>query len=344
MASNFRDYLADRGVLLPVFDDIARGRALTLRRRGDGSLAIDFHANRMREPANARFVIQMFASVHGSLAGGIDLYNHANLLGVGAKVFRPTAAECFALEEIEIRLPVAEYAQPFPTFAVEFPPEYTAARRMRGTGLFIGVEQQYAPVGQIVSHDPGLGLILASTITDSADETVLCGIVGDPASATMEDDLGRTLADAEPINEDETAVQKRCCRVAMNACLLLVDRGFRKAAADPAAERASKELEQAKRRGAAAEEAARTRRRVIPTEYGFVQNVNVRRAVRGDVGGSEAGDEATRRVSPHWRSAHWRMQPCGPGRSRTRRVLIPHVMVNRSRFAGEESGTLVVQS
>ena len=62
-----------------------------------------------------------------------------------------------------------------------------------------------------------------------------------------------------------------------------------------------------------------------PMRFAFAEEVVVysREAVDGDRNGVGGWT-----VKPHWRRGHWRLQPCGPGRSERRRIAIPSVLVN----------------
>lgn len=340
-----RAYLEDKRHLYPLLDAIHQTNALRLVRSSLAADAdFDFDGTRLSR-LHLAFVNGMFAHVGRNIAACLDLFSLIRLVGDGPKVFRPTAAECFALEEVQVRIPVSAYAQPFPTFCVEFPEEYRLARRTEGIGVFGGTES-YSPVAQVLTHLPEIGVITGATITDSADGAVLCGMIGSPGAETIEADVMRRLGDnhSAAINDDELTTERRAVRVALNACLLLMDRGFRKLPHSDEAERLSKQLRAKATARPGVLDDIRRRRRAIPTAYVIEQNVDVRRIIRGDVPDSVAEDATKRRVRPHWRSAHWRMQRHGAGLALSKRVLIPHVMVNADHFGGSNSETFVSQS
>jgi len=64
-----------------------------------------------------------------------------------------------------------------------------------------------------------------------------------------------------------------------------------------------------------------------PILYAFAEEVVVfHRETREENG--EGNGVGGWTVKPHWRRGHWRLQPCGPGRSERRRIAIPSVLVN----------------
>jgi len=340
-----RSYLEDKRYLYPLLDALHRTDALRIVRPSPAHDAdFTFDGTRLSREHLA-YVSGMFAEVGRSIAACLDLFSLIHLVGDGPKVFRPTAAECFALEEVQVRIPVSAYAQPFPTFCIEFPAEYREARRTEGIGVFGGTES-YGPVAQILTHLPAIGVITGATLTDSGDGAVLCGMIGSPGAATIEDDVMRRLGDnhTAAINDDELTTERRAVRVALNACLLLMDRGFRKVPHSDEAERLSRQLRSKAKTPARVLDELRARRRAIPTGYVIEQSVDVRRIIRGNVSDAVAEDATRRRVRPHWRSAHWRMQRHGVGLTQSKRVLIPHVMVNAEDFGGSNSETFVAQS
>lgn len=343
--TTLRSYLEDKRYLYPLLDALHKTNALRVVRPSLSHDAdFDFDGTRLSREHLAYF-FSLFADVGRNVAACLDLFSLIRLVGDGPKVFRPTAAECFALEEVQVRIPVFAYAQPFPTFCIEFPEEYQLARRTEGIGVFGGTES-YSPVAQILTHLPDVGVITGATITDSADGVVLCGMIGSPGAATIEDDVMRRLGDnhSAAINDDELTTERRAVRVALNACLLLMDRGFRKLPHSDEAEAFSRKLRSKKTTRPGVLDAIRHQRRAIPTAYVIEQSVDVRRIIRGDVPDSVAEDATRRRVRPHWRSAHWRIQRYGAGLALSKRVLIAHVMVNADHFGGSNGETFVSQS
>jgi hypothetical protein len=159
----------------------------------EGDTAIGLDPNLMRTP-KYREMASGLGGVFGRCPSGmVELYVIARNLADGLKVFCPTAEECFALEEVEMRVPVSAYAQPFPSFAVQFPPEYAAARSVRGLGHLpgvpVGVETEYRPVGMMLRHDPHLSTIMGALATTDPLGTFLCIRLGKAPDNIIEDDV-----------------------------------------------------------------------------------------------------------------------------------------------------------
>jgi hypothetical protein len=260
----------------------------------------------------------------------VELYVLGQALAEGPKLFRPTAAECEALEEIEVTVPVSDYAQPFDTFSVEFPPGYMQARAVEGLDLD-GRSAHYRPVAATVRHEKALGVLLLVVYTDHASGLVLVGILGTTPDTLLEADINRRLANSGASLPAEVVLQQRCSRIALNACLLLMQGGFREAGHACRAEY----IERLRRRNSRADQENLA---LIPEVYTFAQDVDVRRAV----GPAEAAEFSPtgRQVRPHYRRSHWRMQRHGAGLALVKRLLIPHTLVRRDRFRGDPGDTV----
>ena len=63
----------------------------------------------------------------------------------------------------------------------------------------------------------------------------------------------------------------------------------------------------------------------VPMRYTFAEEVVL---FQREAGATEANGTGGWTVTPHWRRGHYRWQPCGPGRSERRRIVIPSVLVN----------------
>lgn len=271
----------------------------------------------------------------------------ARMVASGPKVFRPSLAECEAFEEVELRIPLECYAQPFPAFVIEYPEGYWVRNECRVR--MSGEERAFQPGFTIINHDAESRMIALTTYGRGANSFIFAGLVGVGDHATIEDNIrsiiNGSISDSG-MESDDAAVDTRCLRVAMNCCMMLVNRGFKRSPETNAAliERLHAQAEKARKREGDGSRTARNNMldaKAVPQFYQFSQVVSV----RGLVGSSGAMEHTPtgRKLRPHWRTAHWKMQPHGPKNSLRKPRLVPHVMVNGDEFQGDVSQTFYQQ-
>jgi hypothetical protein len=315
--------------------DTVRYDLVRLESRPDGGVAAQFWDDPRAPPGAARAVAD---ACRGRPYRPAELLAVGSLLAEGVKAFRLTARQCEALEETSLTLDAGEYAQPFPTFAIDLPADYAAARVARGLR-----EGEHRPAYLVLHHRPAdrLLLFVAGMEHGGAVTGSLVWVLRPGPGTVLEDCWGPRLAEAWGMTEEEAGLSDRLIRLGLNVALLADACGTR-SAPDPALER---------RRRRAAARLARGRKTDVnliemarvPTYLTFDQEVTLYQAgprPEGGVppaGGGDEGEEAAGR-RPHWRRGHWRMQPCGEGRRSRRRVRIPPVLVNAHRLAGEVPG------
>lgn len=316
--------------------------------------------------AAARALVQQTENNIQGLTGLAELYLAVGALATGPKVFTPSAADCRALEEIELRLHPRDFSTPFPFLLVELPAGYAGeiaapARHRRNPEL----QATATPTLVVVHHQPGMPVVFclalaaitpAATLEDSlAARLYPLGRVRPVAGAipaheqTLEEQLDPRFAQYRAEDGDDLpegvgySYLRRMLRVACNAALLLSGNAVvdRTRLNESYRRRTEYRLRRATARGDERHRALSAMDlAAIPTYYQLAQRVTVR-----DVVGSADAVEATptgRHVRPHWRRAHWRQQPHGPGGTGRRPVLIPHTMVNRHRFGGAAADTTAV--
>jgi hypothetical protein len=255
-----------------------------------------------------------------------NIYKH------GPKIYRPSCEECLAYEEIELSLPAVNYAQPFPTFAIELPRNYSKMRSCEGTREHHSpTNEQHAPIA-VITH-----VQLEAIFTALLFNTGLFIVGhGDLTTGTVDEAMQMNFK-KDDVNETEDQLFKWAMRIAGNACLLLVDRGCKRLGHtnEKHARKLQEGIAKAGKTGQD-REAMTSQYKALPVLYGFSQEVSVRMAI----GHAPATSTPTgRKVSPHWRCAHWRMQRFGHELSQQKRILIPHVMVNKDHFAGTTADT-----
>lgn len=232
----------------------------------------------------------------------------------GPKLFRPTPEQCAALEQVEVRIPLEDYAQPYPTLLIELP----KGKYMPFTSVLCFLHSRPYFIGSLRSEDNKDDVI--TTVTRGH------GVFMEESLQSFDDDCKNLSSSAG-----------RALRVACNSCLALVHHGHHLSYLFPKeVERDQRLAKEDTERG----ERARGRLDLAVQVASFDQSVTLHRVQRGSWDG-EPGCSG-RSVSPHWRRGHWRMQAFGVDRSQRRRILIPPVLVRSDLFGGGTENTSVV--
>ena len=297
----------------------------------------------------------------------------------GMKSFRPTVEQIEAFAEIDPTISVDTYCQPFPSFLIELPSAFANRFTFQSpvTPGSIAFEPDefgfvtHRPLAVIMDHHPEVGSLAITIVTDSTACFSYSMVIGEMSrNVTISDDIQSIIESdetAEKIDKREYFVKqgfseefvdkadaiatqtinlfhhmvRYIATASVNACLTLMQFGY-KETLTPERSRIIDLLQKtAKRKDLADkhklnEEALRK----APRVFAFSQEINIRSAV----GSSDACDEQDRKsgtVKPHWRRSHWRTQRFGKALSESKRILIPHTMVHRDRFAGKPSDTNV---
>jgi hypothetical protein len=213
----------------------------------------------------------------------------------GPKVFRPSYAQCLALEQVAIDLTLNDYQQPYEVMLIEFPPQYIAERE--------------SPSIAVVHRDPLY--LLAYMKHKGRDSLCFSSSINLPLERLFTE-TARTPTTVA-ITSDRPAF-----RVALNACLILSRYAHR--LSDLGSRAVFREnLERRRRRG------DRTPLR-MPQELTLVQHIDFH--VEDRQASSVSQGETGTSVQPHWRKGHWRRQAFGAGWGQHRLVFIRPVLVN----------------
>jgi hypothetical protein len=346
--SEYLNFLKQHKDLIEIAEASLKTGGVRMERRPDGHLDFVIYPGKITSPKALRYLQVLYQEAQGKFPILADAWNYLNVMLYGPKIYRPSLEECEALEEVELKLPVSAYSQPFPTFIIEFPKEYREDRSVIGE-VYLGMGQkameQVKPYAISVCHNRESASITTSILVNTSQGTSLASVIGAPDAKTIEDDLAKRLVSSMQCHADEILIQKRCTRIALNACLMLTDRGMRqsKGEEDKVAQRLRDKIEKSKRKGehVLLRKGMQEELRMVPLVYEFTQEVNIRKIV----GSRDAcvSLPTGRQVRPHWRSAHWRMQAHGVGLTQHKRIFVPHVMVNKHYFFGKEGDTQVVQ-
>lgn len=242
---------------------------------------------------------------------GFSMWAASIALVDGLKVFRPTKEQCAALAQIEVRLSLSEYSQPYEAVVVQLP-------------------EHIGPFWSVLCHlSPGILTCVLHSVGNLNDITTTVAIDGRP----MELSLQRFDDDCK--EESQYAVQ--ALRVAVNSCLALVNYGTTTRWLLPKEVESDKRLT-VKKAGTPAAERAKERLATAPSLLTFSQEVKLHESVNGGGGDGHSGRE----MRTHWRRGHWAMQPYGPNHSLRKRILRKPVLVRADVFLGDRADTEVI--
>lgn len=214
------------------------------------------YSARSRHPTWLREVVtsgQDWFSMHSTSLWMLD----------GPKIFRPTARQCEAMEQIEVNLALGDYAQPYPALLVELPDD-----------------GRYAPFENVLCHrsEKMLVCVLKSEGWKN-DITTTIAIDGR--------DIEVSLNSYDEDCVEHSVVANKVLRVAINSCLALVNYGNRKELLFKKQGESDRRLAQEKgERG----EKARERLKLAIRLVSFAQDVHLHETESRDRVQSEGGD------------------------------------------------------
>jgi hypothetical protein len=231
----------------------------------------------------------------------------------GPKVFRPTLAQCHALENVEVRLDFDDYAQPYQALMIDLPES-----------------GDYEPFTDVICFQSENLLIFNLRSRGNRDDI----------TTTIAKYANRGTLDESFRRYDESCaylqrMAARVLRVAANSCLALV--GHETVTGYLFPEEVKRDQRLAKEQTERGER-ARNRLPLYATIVAFKREVVLHKTE----GGHDSGDPTGREVGSHWRRGHYAMQPYGPGGSLRKRILRPPVLVREDKFLGELSATTTV--
>ncbi len=283
----------------------------------------------------------------------ISFWLTAQMVAKGPKVFQPSLERCLGLEQIEIRLSVADYVQPYPVMVVEFPEDYQKRRvcppmpeseEEGNVVLFVGHQKMGCPtLPKGTARAMGAPTCVLIGTPPPAGKAIWLSIVFEggyqfnlamkPTDATIEAGLVREFGEDSYFGFDSiTPAEGRICasavRVAVNAMLLMARYGCQSLGPkDPSHyQRLQHYLQLARKKQRGIPEAERNLR-LVPQLYGLPQNIVLYRTKRSKpTDAANPGSGPMRR--PHWRHGHVKMHAYGPERSQRKLIFIPPVMVN----------------
>lgn len=256
-----------------------------------------------------------------SFLGKIEGFLTARVLGNGPKIFLPTSEQMFALEAMQLNILPEDFNTPFPDIVVDLPVEYAATKgTVEGTPRF-----------SIFHHDKAKKLFIHSVAhNDTAMKS--WWVAGD---GELEEWFNHDWSDYDPrsrqslvATDHERLVEEQIRRAVMNYCLLLDEVGVK--CNGPVHEGEYQKLVKWCQKKTVHTKTNRIRLRQQAFTYRPAKATELVRYVNAP---SELDGEPTgKKMPPHHRRGHYRMQPCKEGR---KRIRIPAVFVNAHLLTGE---------
>lgn len=263
-----------------------------------------------------------------------NVYCTARLLKDGPKVFRPTAEQAEALEQVEVGVPMEAYRQPFPCMAVEFPADWRSRRAVPdGDGSVT-----HEPFAVLLAHESAEQAIVV-TVLFTSGHAISEVLRGDSVEDALQEAERAGATGDRSMSAAENRLSTRAIRAALNALLLLTHYGSKQQEPDnPShARRLQARLDKAKRgKGKGDVLAASRDLRLLPVVYGFSQQVTLHDRQEAHQG---EGAPTGKTVKPHWRRGHWRNARVGAGRAATKLTFVRPCLIHAERVAGPLSST-----
>lgn len=228
------------------------------------------------------------------------------MVAQGPKVFQPTRELCEYFENVDVTLPIGDYEQSYPVVVVRLPQSYIESKQIAFPYVACLFEREHRHLTTLASNLFAFP-IDSTTITHN--------------EPTIEHALGDIRFMDESKAEWDTRLDtvRLAERIAINANLFLVDRGFR---IEHMLSREQRERRESRRR--------RSGQRLLPPrEVLLTQDVFV-----GVEGLPSQGDAAPRTQQAihqkrvHYRRGHWRMQAYGEKRALRKRIFIAPILIN----------------
>lgn len=235
------------------------------------------------------------------------LFALAQVIRCGSKLIRLARVTARSFLDIDLRLSLSEYGQPFEATGVIIP-----------SGSIDGINVDLV-AASFCRPDWGF---CVSAVNVGAGLGFLERFLPMHQEVTIEETLeaGHDLSGLE----DENRRQARdLVRIVMNACLFAVERGTRpvqpKTKFKPPAQRRNRQRDR-ERRGIAE-----------PSRFQLFEIQDMPFMPSPAISGVQSGEDSRSqggRQPMHRRRGHWKMQPYGPGRSKRRRIFVQGYMVN----------------
>lgn len=249
----------------------------------------------------------------------MSLLVFGKLLKYGPKVFHLSELEIKLLMEVDLNIPMCDYVQPYNTMVFQLPQNFHSIQ--------INGEQEH--LDYIVFHHEPEECICIIYIRTTHGHALQTSFSQWPDHII--EDRFKEMTTAPEI-ENEQQFLHGLMRACMNYCLLLEEVGTKRVeSSNPKYEK--KLIKRAEAGDIKAKEELQSR----PEYFEIAQKVVLARSVNT----SESNNSTGRSVKPHHRRGYYRIQHYGKGLAEKKRIRIPPVFVNATKFSGELMNTYI---
>lgn len=308
----YYDYLNTLRPIIPGLNHSLKHFHFTIHRVDSSRIYYDIHPH-----DNLLHMIKN----EGSLALA-NMYLATQFLKNGPKILNVNDEYAAAFINTDINVELPDYDQPFPTMFVMLPKQFGES--------FMTKEKRQKPEMVLVHHDKSATSMIIS-VQFSDGQRVTCLIHKDHSIDQQLDEVLPTEYDGSiGITDEEKVICKIAYRVAINA-LLLADGNYEQKGPHNADHLAKLKSYVSRAKSQEKREQAELECHLHPYLFEFEQTVQTYSRSKSD---QESDNNGTKK-RPHWRRGHYRQQKVGEGRTDTRRVRIPPILVNADLYIGE---------
>jgi hypothetical protein len=249
----------------------------------------------------------------------------ARCIATGPKIFYPTAEQYDSMQHVDLRIPIADYRQPYPALIVKIPSE-SRARLAVESGVELSTCPTWLLIHQRKTSEDRNWMFIMHPFQEKHRVEVTHAFQDRPEFATMEDAILTRIA-KEGDKPEQSEFAERSSRAALNLMLMLVHYGHKDGGPLHPEQHAKH----------------RKRKDLAHLSHGdfttvqMIQDVVIRKVQpRADHEPIPSGRE----MPPHWRRGHWRSQRHGPGNTLTKTIFVNPVLVRGDRAVGELAETV----
>lgn len=284
-----------------------------------------------------------------SFSAIVETYLSAQAIAFGPKIFKIDQLDCEALENMDINISFEDYFQPFETVIIEFPDKYVLNKTVpcEDAGKFMFgeiVPPNHHPDFAIINWQKHIKTILFGLYLTSGQ--VLTSSLFGPENSPIEGiikDHGFIFRNSLDVSQEENNLLCQLFRTSVNVMLMTSVYGLQKKGPENPSHHNRLQgylLKAQKAKDPERITKVQNELRYHPILYSFKQDVKLYHKV-----GYTNAEHTGLTVRPHWRRGHYQhYKKWNADRTEKVRVLkakLP-ILVNKSRYLGEEGDTQVV--